>query len=120
MKRGEIYFADLGASATASAATIGEENRKVRPVLIVSNDANNAAASVLTVVPITSDVAKVYPFEVLLEIEGSGLKKRAKVQCNLVRTVAKARMSIGSPAGGVSEKIMAEIEHAIKLHLDLL
>ena len=37
MKRGEIYFADLD-------PTIGAEIKKKRPVLIVSNNANNKMA----------------------------------------------------------------------------
>ena len=42
MKRGEILYADLG-------PTVGSEINKRRPVLIVSNDANNRASSTVTV-----------------------------------------------------------------------
>ena len=59
MKRGEIYYADLN-------PVVGSEIAKRRPVLIVSNNANNRAASTVTVVPLTSQVSRVYPFEVLL------------------------------------------------------
>ena len=68
MKRGEIYFANLD-------PTIGSEIKKKRPVLIVSNNANNKMASTITVVPITSNINKIYPFEVLLETKNSGLSK---------------------------------------------
>ena len=51
MKRGEIYYADLS-------PTVGSEINKRRPVLIVSNDANNRAANTMTVLPITSNVSK--------------------------------------------------------------
>ena len=53
MRRGEIYYADLS-------PTVGSEINKRRPVLIVSNDANNRAASTVTVLPITSNTSRVY------------------------------------------------------------
>ena len=71
MRRGEIYFADLS-------PTVGSEINKWRPVLIVSNDANNRAASTVTVLPITSNVSKVYSFEIGLSPRESGLPKPSK------------------------------------------
>ena len=68
MKRGEIYYADLS-------PTVGAEINKRRPVLLVSNDANNRAAGTVTVLPITSNVTKLYPFEVSLDPRESGLPK---------------------------------------------
>src|SRR5207244_1918353 len=85
MKRGEIYFADLD-------PTIGTETQKKRPVLIVSNNANNNAASTVTIVPITSNIKKIYPFEVFLEGNGTGLKKDSKAQCHQIRTISKLRI----------------------------
>jgi len=68
MRRGEIYYADLG-------RTVGSEINKRRPVLIVSNDANNHAAGTVTVLPITSNTSRVYPFELLIDPKESGLPK---------------------------------------------
>ena len=65
MKLGEIYYANLS-------PTSGSEIDKHRPVLVVSNDANNRAANTVTILPITSNVTRVYPFEVLLNPEDSG------------------------------------------------
>jgi len=73
MKRGEIYYATLDPA-------MGSESPKRRPVLIVSNDVNNRAATTLTILPITSNVTKVYPFEVFLPPSESGLPKPSKVQ----------------------------------------
>lgn len=42
MKRGEIYFADLDPA-------IGDEIKKIRPVLIISNNANNNVANTVTI-----------------------------------------------------------------------
>jgi mRNA interferase MazF len=110
MKRGEIYFANLD-------PTVGSEIRKKRPVLIVSNNANNKTASTVTVVPITSNTNKVYPFEVLLETKDCGLLKRSKAQCHQIRTISKMRIQ-GNKAGVASKEIMLKIHAALKLHLD--
>ena len=111
MKRGEIYYANL------SPAT-GSEMDKRRPVLIVSNDANNRAGTTVTILPLTSNVSRVYPFEVLLNPEDSGLPKVSKVQAQQVRTISKQRID-GDVVGTLSEEIMQLVDAAIKLHLGL-
>lgn len=91
---------------------------KRRPVLIVSNDANNNAASTVTILPITSNVSRVYPFEVLLNIEDSGLSKPSKVQAQQVRTISKQRI-LGDAVGSLSTELMELVNAALKLHLNL-
>jgi len=86
MKRGEIYYANLSPA-------VGSEMDKRRPILIVSNDANNRAANTVTILPITSNVTRIYPFEVLLNPEDSGLPKPSKVQAQQVRTISKQRIN---------------------------
>lgn len=111
MKRGEIYFANLD-------PTIGAEIKKRRPVLIVSNNANNKTAYTVTIIPLTSNTKKIYPFEVLLETQDSGLTKASKAQCHQIRTISKLRVS-GQRAGFTGTSVMTKISSAIKLHLDL-
>ncbi len=111
MKRGEVYYADLN-------PTVGAEINKRRPVLIVSNDANNRAASTVTVLPITSNVARVYPFEVALSRDESGLPKDSKVQAQQVRTIAKQRIT-GRAVGRLNDAKMRAVEAALRLHLAL-
>ncbi|MBA3535405.1 MAG: type II toxin-antitoxin system PemK/MazF family toxin [Tatlockia sp.] len=113
MKRGEIYFADLD-------PTVGDEIKKIRPVLIISNNANNNFANTITIIPITSNVNKVYPFEVLLSMAESGLAKTSKAQCHQIRTISKKRISNKKIQGLVSNAILAKIASALKLHLDLI
>jgi len=111
MKRGEIYFANLN-------PTVGAEIKKTRPVLVVSNDANNSVADTVTIIPITSNIKKVYPFEVLLKTQDTGLKKISKAQCHQIRTVSKLRIS-GNIAGTIGKETMEKVEYAVKLHLCL-
>lgn len=109
MKRGDIYFANLN-------PTVGSEIKKVRPVLIVSNNANNKRSSTITVIPLTSNAKKVYPFEVLLEKSDSSLAKQSKAQCQQIRTISKKRLGI-KRVGKVDFQVMVKIEAALKLHL---
>ena len=111
MRRGEIYYADLS-------PTIGSEINKRRPVLIVSNDANNRAASTVTVLPITSNTSRVYPFEVLLPPRESGLPKPSKAQAQQIRIISKERLQ-GSAVGRISATLMRKADDALRLHLDL-
>jgi len=109
MKRGEIWFADLS-------PTRGSEIAKCRPVLIVSNDANNRASSTITVLPITSNVTRVYPFEVFLASTECGLPKDSKIQAQQIRTIAKERIT-GNSIGKLDKEKSREVDAAIRLHL---
>ncbi len=111
MKRGEIYYANLD-------PTVGSQVSKRRPVLIVSNNANNRAASTVTILPITSNVSRVYLFEVLLNPVNSGLPKPSKVQAQQIRTISKQRIT-EQVLGRLDEEIMQLVDMAIKLHLRL-
>ncbi len=70
----------------------GAEANNSRPAVIVSNDGANSTATrlgrgVLTVVPVTSDVDRVYPFQVPLPAESIGLPVDAKAQAEQVRSI---------------------------------
>ena len=110
-RKGDIYYANLS-------PTVGSETDKRRPVLIVSNDANNRAASTVTILPLTSNVSRVYPFEVLLNLEDSGLPKASKVQAQQVRTISKQRI-VSEVVNSLSEELMQLVDAALKLHLSL-
>ncbi|KYC41614.1 MazF family transcriptional regulator [Scytonema hofmannii PCC 7110] len=111
MKRGDIYYANLSPA-------VGSEIDKRRPVLIVSNDANNRAATTVTILPLTSNVSRVYPFEILLNPEDTGLPKPSKVQAQQVRTISKERI-VQEVVGTLSQELMQLVNAALKLHLEL-
>ena len=111
MKRGDIYFADLDPA-------MGHETKKRRPVLVVSNNANNKAAGTITVIPITSNITKIFPFEVFLDAKETGLIKDSKAQCHQIRTLSKLRITQDKPIGHVRASL-SKIHAALKLHLDL-
>lgn len=111
MRRGEICYADLNPS-------VGSEANKKRPVLIISNDANNKASATITVLPISSNIDRIYPFEVALDAENAGLPKDSKIQCQQIRTISKLRVS-RTVVGKVDKEILHQIDAALKLHLNL-
>lgn len=115
MRRGDIHEVDLD-------SVRGSEANKRRPAVIVSNDAANATAQrlgrgVITVVPITSNVARIYPFQVLLRAEQTGLSVDSKAQAEQVRSISVER--VGEHLGVVPGAAMVEVEDALRLHLVL-
>jgi len=109
MKRGEIWFADLNPARVSEIA-------KHRPVLIVSNNANNRASGTITILPVTSNVTRVYPFEVWLAAVESGLPKDSKIQAQQIRTIAKERIT-GNAIGKLDKEQSRAVDAAIRLHL---
>jgi mRNA interferase MazF len=115
MRRGEIRLVDLD-------PVRGAEANKSRPAVIVSNDGANTTAArlgrgVVTVVPVTSTTDRVYPFQVLLRSELTGLQRDSKAQAEQVRSVAVER--VGGRLGTVPKPVMAQVDNALRLHLAL-
>ena len=115
MLRGEIWQVDFN-------PTRGSEASKSRPAVVVSNDRANATASrlgrgVVTVVPVTSNVARVYPFQVLLPAATTGLAVDSKAQAEQIRSVAAERLR--RRIGRVSPDELTQLDQALRLHLEL-
>ena len=115
IRRGDIHSVDLDPAR-------GSESNKRRPAVIVSNDAANATAArlgrgVITVVPITSNVERVYPFQVLLPAAGTGLDRDSKAQAEQIRSIAFERL--GERLGVVPASILLDLDEALRLHLGL-
>lgn len=108
--KGEIYWANLS-------PTVGSEISKTRPVLIVSNNINNQYAATVSILPITSTTAKIYPFEVFLPKGEGNLSNDSKAKANQIRTIDKQR--IGRKIGKISVAKLVEIENAILIHLEI-
>jgi mRNA interferase MazF len=115
MRRGEICLVDLE-------PVRGAEASKTRPAVIVSNDGANITATrlgrgVVTVVPVTSNVERIYPFQILLAAAATGLQRDSKAQAEQVRSVAVERM--GARVAVVPALLMAQLDEALRLHLSL-
>ncbi len=115
MRRGEICLVDLEPAR-------GAEANKQRPAVIMSNDGANSTAQrlgrgVVTVVPVTSNIDRVHPFQVLLPADATGLSSDSKAQAEQVRLIAVER--IGQIIGTLTDDLQASLDEALRLHLGL-
>ena len=115
MRRGEIRLVDLD-------PVRGSEVNKRRPAVIVSNDGANSTAErlgrgVVTVVPVSSNTERVFPFQVLLPAPKTGLERDSKAQAEQVRSVAVER--VGTRVGVVPPDLLGLLDEALRLHLAL-
>lgn len=99
----------------------GNEVAKTRPAVVVSNDGANRRAvqlgrGVVTVVPVTSNTDRIFPFQVLLE-DVPGLRVASKAQAEQVRSVSVER--IGRVLGTLPPALVKDLDRALRLHLNL-
>jgi mRNA interferase MazF len=106
-RRGELWWIAFDPS-------LGGEIRKTRPAIVVSNDAANRLLNRIQVVPITSNVERLYPAEAYITVGGA----RHKAMADQITTASKQRLR--ARMGRLDPKDMAGVERAIKTQLGLL
>ncbi|MFC5997664.1 type II toxin-antitoxin system PemK/MazF family toxin [Quadrisphaera sp. GCM10027208] len=115
MLRGEIRLVDLD-------PVRGSEADTRRPAVIVSNDRANSTAvrlgrGVVTVVPVTGNTDRIFPFQALLPAAATGLRHDSKAQAEQVRSIAVER--VGAVVGRAPADVMVQLDDALRLHLQL-
>lgn len=112
MKQWDFFWADLPASEQASNIYYGK-----RPVIIVSNDLCNTWSSVLTVIPLTTNLnKKAMPTHVFLSYPT--LDSPSLAICEQIMSIDKTRLleQIGSVS---KEWDRMAITHAIQVQLGM-
>ena len=80
-------------------------------------DRGRVGRGVVTVVPVTSNVDRIFPFQALLPATETGLRQDSKAQAEQVRSVAVER--IGAVLGRAPADVMVHLDDALRLHLHL-
>jgi len=106
MKRGDVYWVDFE-------PTRGGEIQKTRPAAIVSNDIANYRLNRVQVVPLTSNITRVYAGEAIIYFGNRPMRALA----NQLRTVAKERLQ--NRSGALSSEAMVAVEEAVRTQLGL-
>ncbi len=107
MKRGEVWWVKF------NTPSIGGEIEKQRPAVIISNEAANKHLNRVQVVPLTSNIDKLYPSQAYVMLNG----KQSKAIADQLTTVSKLRLI--NIEGKLSAADLQKVEQAIRTQLDL-
>ncbi len=108
MRRGDVYQVSLD-------PVVGSEIGKTRPAVILQNDLANETSPTVTIVPISSKLRRVYPFQVRLSAGDSGLERESKALCEQIRTISRERLV--NKLGHLSQESLDQIRTALDRHL---
>ena len=107
VKRGDVFWVSFDPS-------LGGEIKKKRPAVVVSTDKANPYLNRVVVIPLSSNVSKIYPSEAKILLR----EKENKAMTDQIRTISKERLI--SKVGSLPREEMQKIEQKIKLFLELI
>ena len=106
MLRGEVWCVEFDPA-------VGSEIRKTRPAIIVSNNTANKYLARVQVVPLSSNVERIYPSETVVTIAGA----KSKAMADQIMTADKRRLK--ESIGRLTQADMRAVETIIQIQLGL-
>ena len=106
MIRGSVWWVEFDPA-------VGSEIHKTRPAVIISNDIANKYLSRVVVVPLTSNVSRVYPGEAIITVNGT----KNKAMSDQIMSADKSRLK--NKIATLSNDDMIVLEAALKRFLNL-
>lgn len=115
MRRSDIVLADLE-------PVTGSEADKTRPVVVIGRDAHTSTSvsrgrGVVTIIPLTTNVSRIFAFQALLPAHRTGLDHDSKAQTEQIRSIDVSRLR--HVVGTVPSDLMERVEAGLRLHLSL-
>ena len=107
-QRGDVFLVNLD-------PVIGSEVGKTRPAIILQNEMANRTSPTVTVIPLSTKVERVFPFQVLIPAGEGGLPRESKALCEQIRTLSTRRLL--ERLGTLPPERMNEIRAALDRHL---
>jgi len=107
-KRGDIVLVNLD-------PVVGSEIGKTRPAIVLQNEMANRTSPTVTVVPLSTKVGRIFPFQVLIPAGEGGLDQDSKALCEQIRTLSTTRLL--QRLGSLPPERMEEIHAALDRHL---
>lgn len=107
MKRGEIYYADLGRNR-------GSEQNGIRLVCVVQNDIGNEHSPTTIVCPLTSQLKACLPTHIELK---KGLPKRSTLLAEQIRVIDKHRIFEEKLIYKLTKEEIKQVDKAIKISI---
>ena len=108
MQRGDVFLVSLD-------PVVGSEVGKTRPAIVLQNEMANRTSPTVTVLPLSTQVERVFPFQVLIPAGEGGLLRDSKALCEQIRTLSTRRLV--QHLGSLPPERLEEIRTALDRHL---
>jgi mRNA interferase MazF len=107
MIRGSVWWVEFDPA-------VGTEIHKTRPAVIVSNNMANKFLARVVVIPLTSNISRIYPGEAVVTVNGD----KSKAMTDQIMSADKSRLK--NKIAELSNNDMISLETAMKRFFNLM